>query len=286
MSIWLYNDEASIITPQGYVTLSDFLLYLLAGSFAGLLSGVFGIGGGLIFVPTLTYVLHNQGFASADVIHIAIATSLACISLTSIGAMTAHIRYGKIHWRYGQQLSLGLLPGAWIGTYISQNLTGRGLETIFGGFVFLLAVQVLLSYRFKEDHRPERFAPLLLVLSGVMIGSGACVLGISGGALIVPFLNWRGLPLTQAISLSSVTNLVLAVSGAFFYTHQHPSTDLYLPEQNLWGLIYWPAMLGLVIGSVATVRFGVILSQRLPPRLIRLLFITFLVSVGCDFLFF
>lgn len=265
--------------------MSLFFFYLFVGSVAGVFSGLLGIGGGLVFVPALHYTLRGQNFSSDILIQVVIATSLASIIFTSVSAIFSHKKYGHIHWIYVKRLALGLVVGAFLGTHIALMLTGKLLEVIFGCFVFLMAVQMLLSYQFAEKHRPERLQARILVPSGSFIGACASLLGISGGSLVVPFLNWRGLPLAQATSIAAVTNLVLAASAAFFYTlHQPPAFDV--PEYGMLGWVYWPALLGLVLGSMPAARVGVYLSQRLPALWLRCLFILFLTGIGIDFVFF
>ncbi|MBT7576075.1 MAG: sulfite exporter TauE/SafE family protein, partial [Methylococcales bacterium] len=71
---------------------------LVLGVFAGLLAGLFGIGGGVAIVPSLLALFAWQGFPADSVMVIAIATSLATVVLTSIASMQAHRRMGTIEW--------------------------------------------------------------------------------------------------------------------------------------------------------------------------------------------
>ena len=74
------------------------LYYLIAGSFAGLLAGLFGIGGGMIIVPILIYLFKAQGFPEDALTHIGIGTSLATIIVTSISSLRAHNSRGAVNW--------------------------------------------------------------------------------------------------------------------------------------------------------------------------------------------
>lgn len=70
--------------------MTDLILYLATGIFAGLASGLFGVGGGLIIVPVLFFIFSAQNLPAEHIMHMALATSLATIIVTSISSTRAH----------------------------------------------------------------------------------------------------------------------------------------------------------------------------------------------------
>src|SRR3546814_2588020 len=74
------------------------LIYLVLGAAAGVLAGLLGVGGGLVLVAALAWVLPYQGFAADAVMHVALATSLASIILTGLSSARAHHRRGSVGW--------------------------------------------------------------------------------------------------------------------------------------------------------------------------------------------
>ncbi len=85
----------------------SFALVLATGVLAGLLAGLLGIGGGLVFVPALLFVFHHQGIVPEHAMHLAVGTSLAAIVLTSSSSILAHARRENVDW----PVFRGLLPG-------------------------------------------------------------------------------------------------------------------------------------------------------------------------------
>ena len=91
------------------------LLCLLVGIAAGFLAGLFGIGGGMIMVAALAFVLPMLAVPEAHVMHMALATSLACIVLTAIASTRAHHRRGSVQWTSVAWLVPGLIGGGMLG---------------------------------------------------------------------------------------------------------------------------------------------------------------------------
>jgi uncharacterized membrane protein YfcA len=108
---------------------SSFVLLLLIGLAAGLLSGVFGIGGGVIIVPALVYVLHYS-------MHKATGTSLAVL-LPPIGLMAVleYYRHGHVDLRAAVIIAVAAMAGAGLGAVVANRMSGPVLRLLFGIFV-------------------------------------------------------------------------------------------------------------------------------------------------------
>ncbi|PTT54400.1 TSUP family transporter, partial [Aeromonas sp. HMWF014] len=92
-----------------------FMGYLLLGAFAGMLAGLFGIGGGLIIVPVLVLSFHAQGVPPDIITHLALGTSLPTMIFTGFSSLRAHQEAGVVDWVVIRRLGAGMLIGAWLG---------------------------------------------------------------------------------------------------------------------------------------------------------------------------
>jgi uncharacterized membrane protein YfcA len=126
------------------------LIAILLGFAAGVLSALFGVGGGLIFVPTLV-------FLGKDV-HVAVATSLAAMVPVILMGAWRQTRYGSVNWGDAVVIGLASVPTAKLGEVVANSLTGKTLERAFA--VLLAAVAVQMAVRaLREPAPPEPPAP-------------------------------------------------------------------------------------------------------------------------------
>ena len=258
----------------------EFVLYLLLGACAGILAGLFGVGGGIIIVPVLVFSFTAQGFDGSILTHLAVGTSLATIIFTSLNAIREHHRRGAVQWPIVGWMTLGILVGAGIGAKTASLIQGPHLQKIIGVFAILVSIQMALDLKPKASRGiPGRLG---LGLGGTVIGWASAIFGIGGGSLTVPFLTWRSLPMQQAVATSSACGLPIAITSAisFIILGWHEPT---LPAHSL-GFVYLPALLGIAVTSMFFARFGARLAHRLSPRVLKRLFALLLVSVGVSFL--
>ena len=114
-------------------------IYLLAGACAGLVAGLFGVGGGIVVVPVLVVVFESQGFDSQILTHMAIGTSLATIVFTSISSVLNHHRLGSVDWSIFKPMSVGIVLGSVIGVVTVLQLDGELVKKLIGGFAIFVA---------------------------------------------------------------------------------------------------------------------------------------------------
>ncbi|TLX57962.1 sulfite exporter TauE/SafE family protein [Stutzerimonas nosocomialis] len=258
----------------------EFVLYLVLGGFAGVLAGLFGVGGGLIIVPVLVFSFSAHGFAPAVLTHLAVGTSLATIVFTSINSILAHHRKGAVRWPLVLWMSLGIVVGAALGSLTAAAIQGPMLQKIIGVFAIAMAIQMGLDFKPRGTRDvPGRPA---LSAAGVVIGWASAIFGIGGGSLTVPFLSWRSVPMQQAVATSAATGLPIAIAGALSFMvvgWQDPR----LPSWSL-GFVYLPAVVGIACTSMFFARIGANLAHRLSPRVLKRLFALLLLGVGINFL--
>ncbi len=257
-----------------------FLLYLVLGAAAGFLAGLFGIGGGLILVPFLSWIYTTQRFPSNLVMLMAIATSLATIIPTAISSVNAHHKLGAIKWEFVLRLAPGILAGSLIGTVIAQQLDTRTLKTIFGVFLILVSIQT--GFQIKPEKQTWVLGKSLGSCVGALIGCFSSLVGIGGGTLTVPFLMKCQQPIRNAVAISSACGVPISIAGTIGYI----TLGWNIPNRPEWsaGYIYGPALIGIVTSSVVFAPLGAKLAHSLPTGWLKRLFAIFIFVVGCKLL--
>ena len=125
--------------------MSDLLLLLITGAFAGILAGLLGVGGGVVIVPVLIFIFQYQGIDPSIIMHTAIGTSLATIVFTSMSSIRAHQAHGAILWPIFWKMTPGILLGALIGAAVADAIPSDTLKLIFSPFLMAVAFQLALN---------------------------------------------------------------------------------------------------------------------------------------------
>ncbi|WP_104202159.1 sulfite exporter TauE/SafE family protein [Billgrantia saliphila] len=255
--------------------------YLALGAVAGLMAGLFGVGGGLVIVPALVFAFGLQGVDAGIAMHLAIGTSLATIVITGGSSAWAHYQRGSVQRDAFLALLPGLMLGAVAGVFVAGALSGGLLGTLFGIFVILMASRMAMGFGPRLGRRmPSR--PVMGV-AGSVIGGVSALFGIGGGTLCVPWLSRCGASMAQAVGTAAACGMPIALFGAVTFIAVGWN-DPRLPA-GATGFVMWPAFLGIVMASVPCARIGARLAHSLPARVLRLSFAGLLLLVGLTFLF-
>lgn len=258
------------------------LIFIATGAIAGVLAGLFGIGGGMVMVPALAIVLVGQQVPEAIVMHIALGTSLAVIAATSIVSTRSHHRRGGVRWDLLRWYGPALAVGALLGAFVADALPGAALRTLVGISSLLIALQMALDYKFGAL---ERLAPpghTELAGAGGLIGLLSSLIGIGGGSLTGPYLALRGVELRQSVGTAAAGGIPIAWAGALGYVLAGWNAPG-VPAPAL-GYVSGSAFAGLAIASTLAAPFGAKLAHSLPPRKLQLAFSMMLVLVAFEML--
>ncbi|HSC74173.1 MAG TPA: sulfite exporter TauE/SafE family protein [Gaiellaceae bacterium] len=120
-----------------------YALAVVLGLAAGVLAGMFGVGGGILFVPTLVALGLSQ--------HDAAGTSLLAIIPTAIVGTWRQTRYGNVRWRAALIVGVAAAAAAQGGTAVAEALSGPTLRKLFAGLLVLIAVQIAWRARRRES---------------------------------------------------------------------------------------------------------------------------------------
>jgi len=256
------------------------ILYLLIGAFAGTLAGLFGVGGGMIVVPLLATIFKHNGFPHNLVMHFAAGTSLAIMMVTSLSSLRAHIKLGNDIRPIFQKLVPGLILGTITGAILADFLHSQVLQYILG--FLLLGVAFRTYFVTKIPTREHPVNSLVLSLACYVCGTISGMLGIGGGALIIPLLMYFNVNIRLAVAVSTACSFTIAIVGTimFIITGANEIHTL----QWTTGYIYWPAFLGVALATPIFASYGAKLSHRLPVLFLRRLFSYIVLIVGIKLL--
>ncbi|MGL6258328.1 sulfite exporter TauE/SafE family protein [Vibrio sp. WXL103] len=260
----------------------EFLLVLcLLGGVVGTLAGLLGIGGGLIVVPALTFLLPLVGASPEYVMQMALGTSLATIIVTSASSAANHLKLGNVDLYAIKWLMPGVVLGGFFGAYLVELIASDYLPKIFSLIVFMLAVQMFVSSRSQVSYSmPSK--PVTLTV-GSVIGVVSSLAGIGGGSMSVPFLSRHGVEMRHAVGSSSVCGCMIAIAGMLGFILNGIGVED-LPQYSV-GYVYLPALIAISLVSVFTTRIGAVMATSMPTGQLKRVFAVFLLFVAGIMLF-
>ena len=247
---------------------------LATGVVAGVLAGLFGIGGGIVIVPVLETALGFVGVDPAIRMHIAVGTSLATIVPTSISSARAHKKRDAVDTdiviRWGIFVLIGSLLGAWVASQVHSDV----LAIVFATLAMLMAVKKVFfpDSRNLTDGIPR--GPLVPGLLTV-IGLFSSMMGIGGGLFTVMTLTLFSVPIHRAVGTAALFGLFIAVPGMLGFMAAGWG-DPRIPT----GSIGFVSLLGFACIAPVTVLaapFGARIAHALSARHLNMAFGAFLV---------
>lgn len=251
---------------------------LLLGAFVGFLAGLFGIGGGLIIVPSLVFLLPMAGIPPEYLMSTALGTSFATIIITAFSSAQRHHKLGNVDVQTSKSFIPALMVSVFLSGLIVSNLDAKLMSKIFAIMVLYLATRMLFSLKKRPKNKPLTVKST--IIGGSIIGSLASMAGIAGGAFIVPFLNDRGVDMKRAIGTSSFCGAFLGLSGTISFIISGWGLDA-MPNYSL-GYIYLPALFGITATSFFTSKLGANAANALPVPILKKAFAVLLVCIAIN----
>lgn len=272
---------------------NDFYVFIIVGVIAGVASGMFGIGGGVIIVPSLIL------FAGLQPVE-AIGTSLAALLLpVSIFAVLAYHRAGLLDLRSAGLIAVGLLITSWVGAQVTLGLSADTLKQVYGGFLIVMSWRFVEPRKLYAEYRQRSLAKdkqnlpsaagdavknpememkletawYVIWVVGLIAGVASGMFGIGGGVVIVPAL--------VALLQYDQKKAVATSLGALLLPVGLPGVLSYYAADKLDISLAALVACGLVLGTV----IGAQIALNLPSKRVKQLYGVFLFFVGLDFIF-
>lgn len=257
------------------------------GLLAGLLSGLVGVGGGVLMVPFLYFFYARPGWSGVapapDVATVtAHATSLFVILPTSVRGAMAYQRRGLVEWGAVWPIGAAAAVAAAVASRFAVVVDPRWLRLIFAGFLLLNAVHVLRPSREPVEGVPERhprLSPPLTVAVGAAVGFFSALLGVGGGIVAIPLLmHVIGIDLRRVAATSLAIITLTSLGGTLAYMAAAPETAV-RPGLSM-GYVDLAVAGVLVAGTLLAVRWGAEMNHRLNPRHLALVFAVLFGALG------
>jgi Predicted permeases len=224
------------------------------GLLAGVLGAILGLGGGVVVVPALEFVLPR--FGHDITISQAVAVSQIGVLAVGLSGAAAYLQQGLVRARTGYLLSPYTIIGGAVGSFLGLVLPARAVATVFALLLFYSAYNLLRGLkRVEVEREPSKLVPPAMTFAGVMSG----LLGIGGGTVQVPVLNlMQGMPIRQAIATSTFIMGLTAVGNALVY--------------QAGGLLDVKLAAGVALGVLIGAKAGASLQSRIPAAQLKLFF--------------
>jgi uncharacterized protein len=254
-------------TPTGW------LLLLILGTFTGTLSGLLGIGGGLLMVPALT--LFGVPLVQAT------ATSLVGVFLSSVSGSIRNLRMRELDWQVSLVLAAFGIFTAQGGAWLGDRIPDQWLSIAFAGLLLLTIYlmnlrqslksrQIATSVQLSIVSKPVLLPPIRFVPTagiGLLVGLLSGLFGVGGGLVMVPLqMLLLNEPIKSAVRTSLGAIVAIAISAL---------------AQHAWnGNVLWIPGLCLGLGGIVGAQIGTRLLPKFPEQTVNLMFQLTLITLA------
>ncbi|WP_088335221.1 sulfite exporter TauE/SafE family protein [Methanopyrus sp. KOL6] len=234
------------------------MLYLGIGSLVGLISGMFGVGGGFLLVP----LLNSTGMP----MHLALGTTLFAISLGGFTGAYKHLQEGNVHVGAAPVFGLSAIVGAQVGSYLACLASEHVLKVALGVACSAMALRMAFDGEIEEKNE-IRDNTVIASLTGFGVGAFSGFTGSGGGVLFVPVMaSILNFPTMIAVGTSSVIVPISALAGVAQYWME--------------GYVNFWAALAVVVGMLMSSYVGAELSNKIGGEKVKRAFSVVLAIVG------
>ncbi|MBZ0114134.1 MAG: sulfite exporter TauE/SafE family protein [Thermoanaerobaculia bacterium] len=246
------------------------ILAWLGALCVGLSLGLLGSGGSILTVPVLVYVMGQDE-------KVAIAGSLAIVSIVALSGSLVFARRGAVHWRSVLYFGLPGMVGTYLGAWLSTPVSGQAQLVVFAIVMLLAAALMLKGPRLATTSSSvaER-SRTKIGLEGLAVGILTGFVGVGGGFLIVPALVLLG-GLSMHLAIGTSLTIIALQSATGFLKHLDVLEGLGL--QVDWHVLGIFSAVGVAGGFI-----GRAIGKRMPAQKLRRVFAVFLVLIALTIL--
>ena len=239
-----------------------------AGLLAGFVAGLFGIGGGVVIVPTLAFVFDQLGYSTTSM-HLAVGCSLATIVATSIRSAMSHHKRGAVDMEVVKGWIPWIVVGAILGSFIAGAMPKQGMRTVFASVLLLVSLQFLFG---RPNWKLRDSMPTGLPRMGIasFLGALSGIMGIGGGTFGVTLMTLCGMSVHRAVGTASTWGAAIGFPAAIGFA----ITGWGLADRPPLSIGYLNVPAILIIGLMTTsiAPLGAIVAHRLNAVTLKRIF--------------
>lgn len=264
--------------------MAEFLPLILAllatGAFAGIIAGLFGIGGGVVMVPAIYFVLSSLGYQDTAM-HAAVGTSLMVIVSTSLRSVGAHAKRGAVDFQVLKEWTPWIVLGALTGSFVAGLAPGRVLTGLFGLIALVLSAQFFFgrpdwTWRTSLPGHPVK------ALLGMIMGILSSLMGVGGGVFGVTLMTLCNRSIHTSVATAAGFGVAIGLPGAVGFMIAGWSVMDRAPFSL--GYVNLVAFIILAGSAFFLAPVGAALAHRLPDKQLRKAFAVGLVIVALNML--
>ncbi|EHP86135.1 sulfite exporter TauE/SafE family protein [Methanotorris formicicus] len=262
-----------------------FSIFVLLGIVVGILSGLLGVGGGFIVVPSLIYAFDYLNISENFAVKMAFGTSLFVVFITSLVGAYKHSKFKNVDWKSAALMGMMGMVGSYIsGTIVVNYLSGGLLKIIFGVILIAISINMIRCPKIREIEDFVKPNLIPLIVCGFLIGILTGMVGLGGGVIAIPvMILFLKFPIKKAIGTSLGMIILTSFGGLIPYLSANPNID----SVDLYNVGYVSLLVGLCIAipSAMFSSYGVRLSTKLDAVILRRIFGIVLFLVGLNLIF-
>ncbi len=273
-------DPASLHVAQMTQMLPFILALLAAGVVSGVISGLFGVGGGAVLVPVLYQLFVFLKIDPDIVMQLAVGTSLAIIVPTSLRSFQSHLAHRAVDTGYLRRIAVWIVFGVCLGSLVAAIVSGAQLRGVFAVLALAMALKMLFGRTDVQVWKSLPPTPVLQI-GASLIGFFSVLMGIGGGVFNNIFMTLAGRSIHRAVATSSGVGVLISVPGVAGFVWAGMG-QAGLPAFSL-GFVNLLGVLLVIPASILAAPYGARLAHRLPKDLLQKSFAVFLLLVSARF---